>query len=165
MDKTVNIGLAGHVERYRLDEDAYERLARYLDQAKSRLQNDPDQAEILADLERSVGDRLTALTAADDRVVAAADIEGVLEKIGAVGSNHGPSTAGTVAPTRRRRLQRIREGQEIAGVCAGLAAYAELDVDWVRTLFVLGTLVTAGFLGLVYIALAFILPVAATRED
>jgi phage shock protein PspC (stress-responsive transcriptional regulator) len=34
----------------------------------------------------------------------------------------------------------------------------------VRTGFVLGTLVTAGILGLVYIALAFILPVEATRE-
>ena len=47
---------------------------------------------------------------------------------------------------------------------SNFAAYAELDVAWVRTLFVLGTLVTAGILGLVYIALAFILPVAATRE-
>ena len=49
-------------------------------------------------------------------------------------------------------------------MCNGLAAYAELDVDWVRTGFVLGTLVTAGILGLVYIALVFILPVASTRE-
>ena len=65
---------------------------------------------------------------------------------------------------RGRRLQRIREGQQIAGVCNGLAVYAQLDVAWVRTLFVLGTLVTAGILGLVYIALAFILPVASKRE-
>ena len=49
-------------------------------------------------------------------------------------------------------------------MCAGLAAYAELDVDWVRTFFVLGTLVTAGILGLVYIALAFILPIAEKQE-
>jgi phage shock protein C len=63
-----------------------------------------------------------------------------------------------------RRLYRIREGQQLAGVCNGLAAYAELPVDWVRTLFVLGTLVTAGLLGLVYIALAFILPVYARPE-
>ena len=50
-------------------------------------------------------------------------------------------------------------------MCTGLAAYSEIDVDWIRTLFVLGTLVTAGILGLVYIAMAFILPVAATRAD
>jgi phage shock protein PspC (stress-responsive transcriptional regulator) len=53
---------------------------------------------------------------------------------------------------------------QIAGVCTGLAAYAELDVDWVRTLFVLGTLVTAGILGWVDIALACILPIADRRE-
>lgn len=66
--------------------------------------------------------------------------------------------------TRARRLHRIREGQKIAGVCTGLAAYSELDVAWVRTLFVLGTVFTAGLVGLIYIALAFILPVVATRE-
>ena len=66
---------------------------------------------------------------------------------------------------RPRRLKRVREGQQIAGVCTGLAAYSEIDVDWVRTVFVLGTLVTAGVLGIVYIAMAFILPVAATPAD
>jgi phage shock protein PspC (stress-responsive transcriptional regulator) len=65
---------------------------------------------------------------------------------------------------RPRRLRRIREGQQLAGVCNGLADCAELRVDWVRTLFLLGTVVTGGILGLVYIALAFILPVSATRE-
>ncbi len=65
---------------------------------------------------------------------------------------------------RGRRLQRVREGQQIAGVCNGLAAYSEIDVDWVRTIFVLGTLVTAGLLGLVYIAMAFILPVAPSGD-
>jgi phage shock protein C len=103
------------------------------------------------------------LLGSDDRLLTAADIDGVLEEIGAVDTGHDPVTDEVDARPRARRLQRIREGQEIAGVCNGLAAYAQLDVDWVRTLFVLGTLVTAGILGLIYIALAFILPVAATR--
>ena len=125
MDRTINIRLAGHVEQYRLDEVAYDRLARYLDQAGSRLRIDPDRAETLADLERSVGDRPTALLGADDRLVAAADIDGVLEQIGVVGTGHDPSTSETGAPTRTRRLRRIRDEQKLAGVCAGLAAYAE----------------------------------------
>ena len=44
----------------------------------------------------------------------------------------------------------------------GIASYAELPVDWVRTFFVLATIFSAGIFGLVYIALAFALPVAAT---
>lgn len=61
MEKTIVIGLSGHTERFRLDENAYDRLARYLDRAATRLQDDPDHAEVLGDLERSVGDKLVAL--------------------------------------------------------------------------------------------------------
>lgn len=99
-----------------------------------------------------------------DRLVTAADIDGILDEIGAVDTGHDQGTDEAGPHPRARRLRRIREGQKIAGVCTGLAAYAELDVAWVRTLFVLGTLITAGILGLVYIALAFILPVASKRE-
>jgi phage shock protein PspC (stress-responsive transcriptional regulator) len=44
----------------------------------------------------------------------------------------------------------------VAGPPTCVADYAELDVAWVRTGFVLGSLVTGGILVLVYIALAFI---------
>lgn len=166
MDKTTTIGLSGHAEQYRLDEDAYDRLARYLERAASRLHDDPDRAEVLGDLERSVGDKLAVLLATGDRLVTAADIDGILEEIGAVDTGHDPvaDEVGVPPPPRRRRLERIREGQQLAGVCNGLAAYAELRVDWVRTGFVLGTVFSAGIFGLVYVALAFIMPVAATRE-
>ena len=164
MDRTIVIDLSGHAGRYRLAEDAYDRLARYLDRAASRLQDDPDRAEVLGDLERSVGDKLAALLGSDDRLVTAADIDGVLEEIGAVDTGHDPVADEGSVRTRARRLHRIREGKKIAGVCTGLAAYAELDVAWVRTLFVFATLLTAGIFALVYIALAFILPVSATRD-
>ena len=58
-----------------------------------------------------------------------------------------------------------REGQQIAGVCNGLAAYSELRVDWVRTLFFFATLLTLGAFTLVYVALVFILPVASTGDS
>jgi hypothetical protein len=45
MDKTMMIGLTGHSGRYRLDEDAYDRLSRYLERAASRLHDDPDRAD------------------------------------------------------------------------------------------------------------------------
>jgi phage shock protein PspC (stress-responsive transcriptional regulator) len=164
VDKTILIGLKGHPEQYRLEASAYDRLERYLDRAAVRLGDDPDQAEILGDLERSVGDKLAALPGSGDRLVTVADIDGVLEEIGAVDTGREPSPAEVAAPARTRRLQRVRKGKQLAGVCAGLAAYAELDVDWVRTFFLLATVVTAGIFGLVYVALAFILPVAETSE-
>jgi phage shock protein PspC (stress-responsive transcriptional regulator) len=165
MDKTIVVSLSGHGAQYRLEEDAYDRLVRYLDRAASRLQDDPDRAEVLGDLERSVGDRLGALVGSDDRLVTAADIDGVLAEIGTVDTGRGPVVGEAGPRPRRRRLRRIREGQDIAGVCTGLADYAEFDVGWVRTLFVLGTLVTAGILGLVYIALIFILPLESMHDE
>lgn len=164
MDKTIVIGLGGRPDRFRLDQDAYDRLERYLDRAASRLHDDPDRAEVLGDLERSLGDKLAAKLGTDDRLVTAADIDGVLEEIGAVDTGRDPGSDETGAQPRARRLQRIREGQQIAGVCNGLAAYAELDVAWVRTFFLFATLLTAGLFVLVYVALAFILPIAPNRE-
>jgi phage shock protein PspC (stress-responsive transcriptional regulator) len=160
MDKTILIGLNGHAEQYRLDPNAYDRLQRYLDGAASRLRGDPDQAEILGDLERSVGDKLAALPGSGDRLVTSADIDGVLEEIGGVDTGREPSAAEAAAPARSRRLQRIHEGQMLAGVCTGLAAYTEVRVDWVRTFFVLATFVTAGLFGFVYVALVLLMPVA-----
>ena len=44
-----------------------------------------------------------------------------------------------------KRLTRPKENRMIAGVCAGLAEYMNLDVSLVRLLFVVITLVTAVF--------------------
>jgi phage shock protein C len=159
MDKTIVIGLTGHAERYRFDQDAYDRLARYLDRAASRLPDGPDRAEVLGDLERSVGDKLVVLLGSVDRVVTAPDIDGILDEIGAVDTGDDPVDEEAGPRLRGRRLYRIRDGKNIAGVSTGLAEYAHLDVGWVRTGFVLGSLGTAGILGIVYIALAFALPI------
>ena len=160
MDKTITISLTGHADRFRLDQAAYDRLATYLDRASERLRDDPDRAEVIGDLERSVGDRLAALVGSEDRLVTTGEIDEVLEEIGAVdtGRDPAPDERGR-APRTARRLYRVREGKQLAGVCTGLAAYSEIPVDWVRTIFVLGTLVTAGLLGLAYLAMAFILPI------
>lgn len=160
MDKTISISLAGHSRQVRLDEPAFERLTRYLDRAAARLADDPHRADVLGDLERSVGDKLDVLLGADDRLVTAAEMDGILDEIGAVETGRDPGPEPSRGRPRKRRLRRIKTGQEVAGVCTGLAAYADLPVDWVRTGFILGSLMTGGILILVYIAMVFILPVA-----
>ena len=171
MDKTISIALTGHPEQFRLDQAGYDRLSRYLDRAARRLPDDEDRIEVLGDLERSIGDRLAALIASGDRLISADEIDDVLDDVGAVdpGPQDTRSEPGAdddvPRPRRRRRLRRIKEGQEWAGVCNGLADYAEIDVDHVRWGFALGAIFTGGLLLLVYIALIFILPVSATAAD
>jgi phage shock protein PspC (stress-responsive transcriptional regulator) len=167
MQRVILVGLTGHTRQFRLEEDAYDALRRYLDHASSQLGDGPDSTEVVDDLERSIGDRLAARAGADDRVLGAEDIAKVLDDVGAVDVPTGKPAEPVVARRRpaRRRLYRIKEGQDIAGVCTGLAVYSDIGVEWVRTIFVLGSLVTAGLLVVVYIVLVFVLPVAASRDE
>jgi phage shock protein C len=163
MERTMLITLNGHPEPYRLDEAAYGRLSGYLDRAARRLQADPDREEIVGDLERSVGDRLSAHAGGGDRIISAAEMDSILEAIGAVDTGSGADRWGEPEPPPvKRKLTRIKEGQEIAGVCTGVAAYTEIRVDWVRAVVVLATVFTGGLFMLVYIALAVLLPVVPT---
>lgn len=166
MHRVIEISLTGHDDPYRLDEEAFELLRQYLERARSRLSGDPDHAEVIGDLERSIGDKLAALPRTRSSVVDVADVNAVLEEIGAVDIESGeppavPGTRGSV----RRRLYRIAEGQKWAGICNGLAAHAQLDVYMVRWVFAILALVTAGVFILVYVVGMFVIPVVPTRDD
>lgn len=166
MHRVIDISLARHAEPFRLHEDAFDRLRTYLDQADAGLRHDADRAEVLGDLEQAIGDRLTSRLGADRRVVDLADVGAVLDEVGAVeGEGSRGTTAAALPPSEgKRRLYRIREGQAIAGVCTGIAAYADISVELVRWVVVGLTIVTAGVFGFVYIALVLILRVMPTQE-
>lgn len=165
MHKVIDISLAGIPEPIRLHDDAYQLLNGYLERARARLTDDPDQAEVIGDLERSIGEKLAQRLSADKRVIDLADVGAVLQEIGVVDT--GSTEPGTPVGQRprRRRLYRIREGQEWAGVCTGLAAYAELEPNAVRWVFVGLGLVTVGLFLFVYLVAMFVLPVVSTREE
>jgi phage shock protein C len=58
-----------------------------------------------------------------------------------------------------RRLMRSRRHKMIAGVCGGLAEYFELDATVVRVAYVLLSIISAAFPGiLAYIILMFVMP-------
>jgi phage shock protein PspC (stress-responsive transcriptional regulator) len=59
--------------------------------------------------------------------------------------------------THTRKLYRSRKGEQVSGVCAGLAEYFGVDVTWVRVAFVLVTLIN-GIGLLLYIILALVIP-------
>lgn len=59
---------------------------------------------------------------------------------------------------KKKTLYRIPKDGKIAGVCAGLADYFDMDVTLMRVLFVAGAFLT-GIGILLYIVLALILPV------
>jgi len=58
-----------------------------------------------------------------------------------------------------RRLTRSRRHRLIAGVCGGIAEYLDVDVTVVRILYILVSILSAAFPGiLAYIILMFVMP-------
>lgn len=57
-----------------------------------------------------------------------------------------------------KRLYRSRNNRMVAGVCAGLGDYFNIDPTLVRLFFVLGTFFGLGSLLVVYIILMFVVP-------
>ncbi|HEU5249539.1 MAG TPA: PspC domain-containing protein [Thermoanaerobaculia bacterium] len=58
-----------------------------------------------------------------------------------------------------RRLTRSNRNKMIAGVCGGLAEYFDMDPTVVRVLYVLASILSAAFPGVVaYIILMFLMP-------
>jgi phage shock protein C len=64
-----------------------------------------------------------------------------------------------IPPEAPRRLMRSRRHKMIAGVCGGIAEYLDADVTVVRVLYVLVSIVSAAFPGiLAYLILIFVMP-------
>ena len=58
-----------------------------------------------------------------------------------------------------RKLYRIEKGRKLLGVCGGIAEYFGIDPSLIRLIWVVVTLVTAFWIGLVaYFGAGFILP-------
>ena len=61
--------------------------------------------------------------------------------------------------SKPRRLTRSNRNKMIAGVCGGLAEYLDMDPTVVRVLYVLASILSAAFPGIVaYIVLMFLMP-------
>jgi phage shock protein PspC (stress-responsive transcriptional regulator) len=66
-----------------------------------------------------------------------------------------------VCPTFSRPLRRSRTNRQIAGVIGGLAEYFQVDPTLLRVIYVVGSIVSAAFPGvLVYILLWLLIPEA-----
>ena len=174
---------------YSLDQDAFLTLHAYLDRAAERLGEHPDRDEVLAGLERSIGAKL-ARGGERSGPIGAAEMAATLREVGKVdGPRLGPERADTRSDfdpdshtyydrdsatypvsyadgPRPRRFYRLDDGKKIAGVCLGLAAYADLDVGLVRALVVLAAFFTGFFLvAALYVGLMFLVPLARTSTE
>lgn len=93
MNTVVTISLNGRA--YKLEQEAYDALKEYLDDAGGRLTNNPDQGEIIEDLERSVAEKCDAALRQHQDVVTAAEVAQMLDEIGTVDADMAGEAAAT----------------------------------------------------------------------
>jgi phage shock protein PspC (stress-responsive transcriptional regulator) len=176
MNTVIIINLNGNA--FHLDESGFQNLRAYLERAQAQLKDNPDKAEIMADLEQAIADKCAHFLQPHKNVLSAAEIDEVLQEMGPVQSENGagPSAAASSSPNAEsnsgagsasapKRLYQIREGAMLSGVCTGLAAYLNIDVTIVRIAFVLLTLLTTGIWILVYLGMMLVVPFANTGEE
>jgi phage shock protein PspC (stress-responsive transcriptional regulator) len=89
----------------------------------------------------------------------------VLEEMGPVEGEDPAREQSPSGEVPRKRLYRIRDDAKIAGVCAGIGAYFDIDANFIRLLFVVAALFTSGFFVFVYIVLMFVVPSAHTNAE
>src|SRR6204780_4475076 len=176
MNTVIIINLNGNA--FHLEESGFQSLRAYLERAQAQLKDNPDKAEIMADLEQAIADKCARFLQPHKNVLSAAEIEEILKEMGPVQSENAadasatasntPNTesmSGAAAPNAPKRLYQIREGAMLSGVCTGLAAYLNVDVTIVRIVFVLLALLTTGIWILVYVVMMLVVPFANTGEE
>lgn len=178
MKKTVNINLAGY--GFTIDEDAYAMLKDYLDALETMFRTNNYDDDLIDDLELRAAELLQEM-APDGAIVTSRDVEDVIARLGrpeemveeteTIVSDSNPSdspestetvTPPPYNPAPKHRLYRDIDNKMLGGVCAGIAAYLNVDVVWIRLAFVLVTLASFSVAAVAYIILWIIVPAAET---
>jgi phage shock protein PspC (stress-responsive transcriptional regulator) len=168
MNKTVSIHLQG--VPFIFEEQAYDRLNAYLQQLKQVLQKEEGSDEIIQDIELRMVELIQQQLTPFKQVVELSVIEQIIEKLGQPEdfSDDTTSTSETTSAVHddliEKRLFRDGDRAMLGGVCAGVAAYFNVDVVVIRAIYVF-SLLTFGIGFLLYIVLWAIIPIAKTSSD
>ncbi len=166
MNKTLNINLAGLI--FHIDEDAFKQLERYLDTLKRQFRQTEGGSEIISDIENRIAELFRERNAEGKEVITLTDVLEVIEIMGQpedyldAQEETGPSGSSSTY-SGAKRLMRDSDNRVIGGVSSGVAAYFNVDVIWIRLLFILLFFVGPGFL--VYLIMWIVIPRAKTTAE
>jgi phage shock protein PspC (stress-responsive transcriptional regulator) len=172
MKETIKINLNGQL--FDLDNDAYEALHNYLESIKGKFGNTPEEAdEILEDIESRIAEILQQKLTKVKQVITLGDIKEIISLLGTADDMDADEEAENKEnvsgkyhnqEANNKRFYRDPENRVIGGVCTGLSAYFNIDVIWIRLIFIF--LFFAKFAGLIiYVVLWIVLPPAKTTAQ
>lgn len=177
MKKTFTINISGSV--FHIDEDAFEKLQRYLQMLNRHFGTALEGQEILQDIEARIAELLIEKTNNKVEVVTDEMVNDVMLRMGRpedfmeAEEEQEPAAKAQAETTTglggeqpiRRRLYRDGENRVLGGVSSGLGAYFNMDpVIW-RIIFVLLFFVMGPFNVLLYLILWIAVPKAVTTAQ
>ncbi len=174
MNKTVTINISGII--FHIEEDAYDKLSKYLSTIKGYFSNADGGNEIMSDIEARIAEMLQSKTSAIKQVVLMSDVDYVMESMGKpeefAGDSQDNATMDrneadfeyTSGEPIKRRLYRDGDSKVLGGVCSGIGHYFDFDAVWLRIALLL--LFFFGGTGLLlYIILWIAIPEAKTTAE
>ena len=189
MNKTLSINIAGYV--FNIEEQAYEKLSRYLDSIKQNFRHEADCDEIMDDIEARIAELFQENLSDRKEVIVETDVEEIINIMGKpedyvseeVADNFNNSSEPDVDDfadamadatsggktsesyrTNSKRLYRDEKNGHIGGVCQGLGRFFGIDPTLVRLGFLLLTIL-GGSGVLIYIILWIVVPQAKTTAE
>src|SRR5690554_6237559 len=169
MNKTVTINIAGLV--FHIDEDAYNKLDSYINAVRNSIQQD-EKEEIIADIEARIAELFSERIDSQTGVIRMSNVDEIINIMGKPEDyiieeetfDSKKNFQSSVNFKQPRKVYRDGDKRILGGVCAGLGHYLNVDVVWIRIIFVL-LFFLYGLSTLVYFILWIIIPKARTVAD
>lgn len=172
MNKTVTINISGII--FHIEEEAYEKLSKYLSDIKALFNKADGGNEIMSDIEARIAEMLQSKTSVVKQVVLMSDVDYVIANMGKpedfAGESMGNEESTDAEPgntgegTAKKRLFRDGESKVLGGVCSGIGHYFGFDPVWLRiALLLLFFFGGTGFI--LYLILWIAIPEARTTAE
>ena len=164
MKITVSINLGGY--SFNIDEDAYDELKRYLKNLELHFAGEESSSEILSDIETRMAELCRTKLTSYKQVINVEDVRQVISVLGTpedISDTEGPSARDKFSSPGYHRMYRDTDHRVIGGVCAGMAAYWNIELWLVRLIFFALAMMGVGIL--IYLILYIVLPEAKTTAE
>lgn len=162
MNKTTSIHL--QAVPIVIEEKALAILEAYLSDIKKQLVQSVDRDEVMNDIELNLIEKWDVVLHSAQSVVTVKNVETAIAQLGQAKEfvdETGYQTASFKSPLLKREIFRDVDHAMLCGVASGLAAYFQVNVIWIRSLFILFTFfVGAG--PVLYVIFWLMIPIALT---
>jgi phage shock protein PspC (stress-responsive transcriptional regulator) len=169
MKRVETISINGII--FSITDDAFRTLSDYLESLYKYFEHEEGGNEIITDIEARIAELLTERMGGTVRAITDEDVLHVIETLGALEdiTNSDNGETGNIPPysnpkKHHKRLYRDLDNNVLGGVCAGIAAWLEINIIIVRLIFV-ACFLFYGISIVVYFLLWIIIPLAKTTAQ